>query len=282
MTETTAHDRVREHISTWESACADVVALLRSLEPADWDRPTELPGWDVRAVAAHLAHLEAELAGRPQAQVEVPEAPHVKGFMGQYTESGVIARRDLETDGIVEELEEVVGERSRSLAEAPPEDPSALGPSFAALAGWSWETLLHNRPFDVWMHEQDIRRAVGRPGGLDTPGAAHAGRVIARSMAMVVGKRAGAQPGQSVCFDLSGVEHPDLPSRFAVLVGEDGRARPADPASLPDGPTATIRLSFVDFVRLGGGRASADQVDATVEGDETLGRKVLEGMSVTP
>ena len=61
------------HIATWESACADVVALLRSLDPADWERETELPGWDVRAVAAHLAHLESELAGRPQEQVEVPE-----------------------------------------------------------------------------------------------------------------------------------------------------------------------------------------------------------------
>ena len=132
------------------------------------------------------------------------------------------------------------------------------------------------------MHEQDVRRAVGRPGGLDTPGALHAGRVIARSMGMVVGKRAGAKPGQSVRFDLSGVEHPDLPTGFAVLVGEDGRARQADPDSLPGGPTATVHLSFVDFVRLGGGRASADQVDATVEGDEDLGRRVLAGMSVTP
>jgi len=282
MTETTAHERVRAHISTWESACADALALLRSLEPGDWDRPTELPGWDVRAVAAHLAHLEGELAGRPQEQVEVPEAPHVKGFMGQYTESGVVARRGWDTGAIVDELEEVVGERSRALTDDPPADPSALGPSFAALAGWSWETLLHNRPFDIWMHEQDIRRAIGRPGGLDTPGAAHAGHVVARSMAMVVGKRAGAQPGQSVCFALTGVEHPDLPERFAVLVGEDGRARSADPESLADGPTSTIHLSFVDLIRLGGGRASADEVETRIEGDQDLGHRVLRGMSVTP
>jgi uncharacterized protein (TIGR03083 family) len=279
---TDAHERVREHVSVWEASCADAVALLRSLEPADWDRPTELPGWDVRAVAAHLAHLEGELAGRPQAQVEVPEAPHVKGFMGQYTESGNVARRDWATDRIVDELEEVVAERREALAANPPEDPSAPGPSFAALAGWSWETLLHNRPFDVWMHEQDIRRAVGRPGGLDTPGAAHAARVLARSMAMVVGKRGGAQPGQSVLFALSGVEHPDLPDRLAVLVGDDGRARSADPDDLPGGPTATLHLSFVDWIRLGGGRAGADDVEVRVEGDEELGRRVLAGMAVTP
>ena len=281
-TDPAAHDRVRRHIATWQSACADAVALLRSLEPGDWDRPTELPGWDVRAVAAHLAHLEGELAGRPQEQVEVPEAPHVKGFMGQYTESGIVARRDWEPERIVDELEQDVAERRDQLATSPPEDPSALGPSFAALAGWSWETLLHNRPFDLWMHEQDIRRAVGRPGGLDTPGAAHAARVLARSLGLVVGKRAGAQPGQSVLVELSEVEHPDVPHRLAVLVGDDGRARPTDPDDLTSGATATLRLSFVDWVRLGGGRAGADDVAVELEGDEALGRRVVAAMAVTP
>ncbi|GAA1934826.1 maleylpyruvate isomerase family mycothiol-dependent enzyme [Nocardioides marmoribigeumensis] len=277
-----AQARVREHIATWEASCADVVALLRSLTPADWDRPTELPGWDVRAVAAHLAHLEGELAGRPQPQVEVPAAPHVKGFMGQYTESGTIARRDWKPQRIVDELEEVVAERRAALAANPPEDPSAPGPSFAALAGWSWETLLHNRPFDIWMHEQDIRRAVGRPGGLDTPGAAHAGRVVARSLPMVVGKRGGAQAGQSVVLELTDVPHPDLPSVLAVLVGDDGRARACDVGDLSGGPTATVRLDWVDWIRLGGGRASADEVEVLVEGDQELGRRVLAGLAVTP
>jgi uncharacterized protein (TIGR03083 family) len=277
-----AQARVREHVSTWEAACADVVGLLRSLDAEDWDRPTELPGWDVRAVAAHLAHLEAELAGRPQEQVEVGEAPHVKGFLGQYTEAGPVARRTWEPSRIVDELEEAVAERGAALAASPPEDPSALGPSFAALAGWSWETLLHNRPFDVWMHEQDIRRAVGRPGGLDTPGAAHADRVITRAMGLVVGKRAGARPGQSVVFERHDVAHPDLPEVVGVLVGDDGRARPVDPAELPGSATTTLRLSWVDWIRLGGGRASADEVEVGVEGDEELGRRVLGAMAVTP
>src|SRR5438105_13720105 len=27
--------------------------MLRDLGPADWDKPTDCPGWDVRAMAAH-------------------------------------------------------------------------------------------------------------------------------------------------------------------------------------------------------------------------------------
>ena len=30
--------------------------LLRVLGPGDWARPTECPGWDVRAMAAHAGH----------------------------------------------------------------------------------------------------------------------------------------------------------------------------------------------------------------------------------
>src|SRR5205085_11815761 len=79
-------------VETWHRTAGDVVALLRSLDTAEWNLPTDLPGWDVRAVAAHLAHLESELAGNPQEQVEVAPAPHIRGLMGQFTESGVVAR----------------------------------------------------------------------------------------------------------------------------------------------------------------------------------------------
>src|SRR5881628_1788025 len=34
--------------------CAEIVGTLRSLTPADWERPTIAPGWRVRDVAAHL------------------------------------------------------------------------------------------------------------------------------------------------------------------------------------------------------------------------------------
>ena len=123
---------------------------------------------------------------------------------------------------------------------------------------------------------------MGRPGGLDTPGAAHAGRVIARSLPMVVGKRGGAQPGQSVVFALTDVPHPDLPTTVAVLVGDDGRARLTEAGDLSGDPTTTLRLDWVDWVRLGGGRTTADEVEVQVEGNQDLGRRVLAGMAVTP
>ena len=77
--------RLQHLVEVWHRSAQDVIALLRSLGDADWSTDTDLPGWNVRAIAAHLAHLESELAGNPQQQVEVPPAPHVKGLLGEFT-----------------------------------------------------------------------------------------------------------------------------------------------------------------------------------------------------
>jgi uncharacterized protein (TIGR03083 family) len=97
--------RLQAYVDTWAVAVEDVVTLLRSLRDEDWSRPTDCPGWDVHAVAAHLAHLESELAGHPQDEVEVPALPHVASAMGAYTERGPIARRDWSPAAVVDELE---------------------------------------------------------------------------------------------------------------------------------------------------------------------------------
>ena len=157
-------NRLQAYVDTWAVAVEDAVALLRSLRDEDWSRPTDCPGWDVRAVAAHLAHLESELAGNPQDQVEVPVLAHVTSSLGAYTERGPIARRDWSPAAVVDELEASAAVRLAALRADPPTDGSARAPVTPGDIGWTWETLLTNRPLDVWMHEQDIRRAVGRPG----------------------------------------------------------------------------------------------------------------------
>lgn len=268
--------RLGHLIDVWAGATADVVTLLRSLQPADWERPTDLPGWDVRAVAAHLAHLESELAGNPQQQVEVPDAPHIRGFMGQFTEAGPIARAGWTTEEIVEELESSVASRLSALRTDPPTDAAASGPGFAGAIGWTWQTLLSNRPLDVWVHEQDIRRAVGRPGGLDSPAAAHVVGVFARSLPFVLGKKAGAAPGQSVRVVVTG----EQPLDEAAVVGEDGRG--ARCAVVPEAPTATLEMDTETFVVRCTGRRDPEALDVAVSGDPDLAARVLTALATTP
>jgi uncharacterized protein (TIGR03083 family) len=273
---TSDETRLRSYVDIWATAVADVVALLRSLDEDDWSRPTDCPGWDVKAVAAHLAHLESVLAGHPQDHVEVPQAAHVVSLTGAYTEQGPLARASWTPEAIVDELESSAATRLAELRADPPADAAGAPPRTPADAAWPWETLLSNRPLDVWMHEQDIRRAVGRPGGLDGPAAAHVVRVFARSLGFVVGKRVAPPAGTSVLLDVAG----PVPLRTAVVVGEDGRA--GTPAVEPADPTVTLRMGVEAFTVLSGGRRDPADVDVTVEGDQRLGARVLAALAVTP
>jgi uncharacterized protein (TIGR03083 family) len=268
-------ERLERHIDVWELIVAENVALLRTLDTDDWGKPTDLPGWNVRYIAAHLAHLESELAGNPQRQVEVPEAPHIKSPMSVFTESGPLARADWTTEEIIDEIESSAATRADALRAMMPLDPTAPGDGFAAVVGWDWATLLSNRVIDVWMHQQDIRRAVDRPGGLAGAGAAHTLGVFSRSLPYVLGKRVAPPPGTSVVLDITG-EHL---ATLAATMGEDGRAARLD--RIPADPTVHISLDFETFIVLSGGRRMPDQVTATVEGDTQLGAAVLTNLAVT-
>ena len=269
---------LQRYVDAWSVTCDDTVALLRELEPADWDRPTDLPGWDVRAVAAHLAHLESELAGVEQQPVEVPELDHARSPMSRYTEMGPIARRDVDPAAVVDELERSVATRRAELAADPPTDPKGTPTRTPGGLPWDWQTLLSNRVVDVWMHQQDIRRAVGRPGGLDTPGAAHTVGVFARALGYVVGKKVGAPPATVVAVEVEGLKGVEELRGYAVRVGDDGRAVPCDPTL---DATVRLRLGVEEYIVLSGGRRPPESVDLVVEGDEELGRAVLDALAVT-
>lgn len=264
--------RLAPYVAAWRAAADDVVALGRDLVETDFAAPTDLPGWSVHDVFAHLASIESGLAGLPQPQVEVPDLPHLRNAFGRWIERGVHARRDVAGADLVTELADAVERRAARLADDPPTDPGARA---AAPAGqpWTWETLLANRVVDMWMHGQDIRRAVGRPGGLDGPGATVTRGVLASGLPYVLGKRVRPAPGTSVVWEVDG-------SPLSVGMGDDGRAR-AQPVT-PADPTVRLRCDLETFVLLCGGRRDPATLPVEVEGDEELGRAVLAAMAITP
>jgi uncharacterized protein (TIGR03083 family) len=266
--------RIDALIGVWRDAAADVLTLLRSLGEDDWRRPTDLPGWDVRAVAAHLAHLESVLAGRHQADVVVPEAAHLGAVSSRFTEAGVVARAGWPVERVLDELESSVAARESALRMSPPADLDAPGPAFAGALGWSWERLLTNRPVDLWMHEQDVRRAVGRPGGLDSAGARHTAGVFASALPYVLGRRVRPPAGTTVVLDVTGA----LPQVHAATVREDGRGVGIEP---PVDPTARITLDLESWIVLSGGRRPAESVEVAITGDGDLARRTVASLAVT-
>lgn len=262
------------YVEAWWACVQDLLALLEELDPADWARPTDLAGWDVKAVASHTAHLESLLAGGPDEQAEVGPADHITGPMGQFTEIGVLTRRDREPAAIIEEIRARTGERHAALVAEPPADPDAPAPGIFGLIGWSTRTLLRNRPLDVWMHEQDIRRAVGRPGGLDSPGARHTAEYLAEGFGYVVGKRVAPPAGTTALLAVDGSDP------VAVEIGADGRAHRL--AAPPAEPSVALRMDRESFIVLAGGRRAAAEGAVTVSGDQELGGRILDRLATTP
>jgi len=268
--------RLNGYVEVWKTAVDNVVELLGGLTDDEWSTPTDLPGWDVRAVAAHLAHIESELSGVEQTKVEVPDLEHLTAPSSLYTESGLIARESLSNKEIVHELLQACNVRLKQLHEHPPTDGSAAPPFTPGGLPWDWERLLRNRPLDIWMHEQDIRRAVGRPGGMNTPGAAHCVIVLTMSFPLSVGKHVAPPAGTTVMLDVRGGH----PVHLAVEVNADGRAVPM--SHDPDDPTVHLRMGTETFTILGGGRRTPEDLQVEIVGDQDLGRAVLVAMAVTP
>ncbi|WP_432478204.1 maleylpyruvate isomerase family mycothiol-dependent enzyme [Nocardioides sp. GXQ0305] len=266
-------DSLGRYIEIWWQAVHDFTRLLEEVPEEEWSTPTDLPGWTVFDVAAHVSHLESMQAGHPHEEVEIGEPDHVHGMMGVFTEQGVVARRGTSPDTVLRDILACATARHTQLLDDPPTDGSAPAAGVFGAIGWTVERLLRNRPLDVWLHEQDVRRAVGRPGNLDGPGAIHTADYLAESLGFVLGKRVGAPAGTTLVLQLAG--HP----AYGFEVGDDGRGRPVAP---PADPTVQLTTDRETFVLLAAGRREARPGAVQVEGDAALAEQVLASLAVTP
>lgn len=258
------------YVQGWRDSSASILELLPTLTDDDWALPTDCPEWTVKDIAAHLAHLEDELVTGETAYSD----PGASAVASAYTRHGVEARSAKTPAEHIAEFSDAVAIRSRALRDLP-DDPDTPAPSTPGGIDWSWDTLLRNRCIDVWVHEQDIRRAVGRPGGLDSVGAQVTTTAFKMAMPFVIGKKVRPSPGTTIGWHVTG----QVPFDLAVAVGEDGRAKPAEIA--PDDLDVLISMSSEHFTILSAGRRTADRLDVRVTGDVDLGGSVLASMPVT-
>jgi uncharacterized protein (TIGR03083 family) len=256
--------------STWDATAG--------LSEPDWARPSELPGWTVKDVLSHVATVEAGFLGEPPDRVEVAHLAHVTDPFKAAMEVGVEAWRTLPGAEVRSRFGDIWPRRVAQLRSMTPEEMGA--PSASPIGEVPYRAFMAVRVFDCWMHEQDIRRALGRPGNLSGPAVDTALERFRAALPFVVGKRAAAPDGTRLVIRTTG----PTAATFAVLV--EGRARMIDEAELGDHPDATILVPFESFVALGGGRWDAERADAAggIEcvGDVELCRRVLSNLAFTP
>lgn len=267
------HPVVANLATVWHS----IDGLLAGLDEKDWDRPTDCPGWAVKDHVSHLIGTESALLGRP-APPPVAERPeHVKNPMGELNEAWVEARRARSPAEVLGEFREVTAARLAALRSMTNNEMAAItsGPTGQV----PYEEFMRIRVMDNWVHEQDIRRAVGQPGDLDGPVAEASMARFTSALPFVISKRAGAPEGAAVVLQLTGRGEQTV-AAFVV----EGRGRPVD--GQVDDATVSLRMTPETYARLSCGRLSpADALaggQVSVDGDRRLGERVLAGMSIMP
>ena len=266
--ENTAAALIAQLDETWTS----IDLLGRGLAPEDWLTPTACPGWTVADQLAHIVGTESMLAGIPTPPGETADLPaHVHNDIGRANEHWVTELRRSSPADLLEQFHRITAQRLESLRALTGAQWDE--PSWTPVGKADYRRFMQIRVFDSWVHEQDMRTAVGRPGHGDGPAAEQAIDEIERALGYIIGKRAGASDASSVTIELTG------PVIRSIHVVVDGRA--AVVAALPDTALVTIRLGSVTFVALACGRVDPAEVAIAVEGDQELGQRIAANLAFT-
>ena len=262
-----------ESIDKLEATWRSLSALGSTLEERQWKSPTDLPGWTVQDNLAHLIGIERNLEGLSGATPPAIVGDHVKNPIGQFNEAEVEARRGCSGAEVLAEWNALVDLRMATLRGA--DDAYFAQPMSTPTGPGTMADFLHIRVLDCWVHEQDMRRAVGVAGHLDGPAAEHTVDRLLRTIPIVVGKRAATPEGGAVVINLTGGVQ-----RHVVCEVHSGRA--AVVAVPTAEPLTTITLEANAFVVLATGRRTARELadHITVSGDVALGQRVVDSLNM--
>jgi uncharacterized protein (TIGR03083 family) len=261
-------------IELLETTWASIAALGDGLDDARWERATDCPGWSVKDNLSHLIGIEKMLLGEPADPTVEPRPDHVRNDVGAFNEAAIAARRPRPGADVLSEFKAVTARRLEALRSLPPGKWDEIGPT--PTGEGTYRHFMTMRAFDSWVHEQDMRRAVGSPGQLSGPVVATVVAWHRRNLGYVVAKRGKAPDGTTVVFDVEG----DDGDRIAISVA-GGRASEVDAATAT--PTTTLHLDVETFNALLSGRWDGAEAVASgrvrIEGEASLGNQVASAMA---
>jgi uncharacterized protein (TIGR03083 family) len=252
----------------------ELLTLLRDLTPAEWDAPTECPAWTVKGIALHILGDDLSLLSRQRD--EAPPGVVVDGtdnlFAGvldRFNEQWVSAATFFSPDLLIDLLERTGEWTHRWYTDV---DPERLGEPvwFVSPDPAPYWMLAAREYAERWVHQWQIRRAVGRPGLAHNPYTRAATAVVTRGFAQGFAVLP-APPGTTIAITLAD----------AAWTLE----RDADRWTLTDGapadPTVHVVLDDDTAGALFSRGLTADEAQArlTIEGDEQLGGALRFGLA---
>lgn len=258
-------------VSAWQDAIDSFQRAVAQVSDEAFSQPSLLPGWNVSDIVAHVAALEVELGGvpLPEHEPDWDALPHADDLFSRYTEIGVDYRRGWTPEQLRRELNQAAATRSGQL-QSGPQDSDRMVVGVAGIQR-TFGHLMRMRTFDIFLHEIDIRDALGMPDPQLALAAHATAGLMVDSLGYVWVKKAGAHMGD--------VLHFVVPDWFDVWVGvgEDGRGRAVEPGDA----TTTITVASMNYLRLASGRRG-DPAAVIIEGNPELGQAVAAGLNVAP
>ncbi|HSA52926.1 MAG TPA: maleylpyruvate isomerase family mycothiol-dependent enzyme [Yinghuangia sp.] len=263
-------------VDAWEQSVDSLADVCAVLTEGQWNRATECPGWSIRDVVSHVIGVERELLGDPRPIHHLPgDLAHLRpgNEFARYCEIPVDVRRCHTAAEMTGELADVVRRRKRMLRES----NCAPETEVRGMMGRStpYRQLLQSRVFDAWTHLQDVRRATGRPGDLDTPAARVSRDFLVAQLPRVVAEKAGVAPGHAVVFDV----HGPLEFMRTVTVAPGGRGMVGQQVAMA--PLVALKTDWETFARMMCGRIRPTAADLKIEGDPRTADRILAEITVT-
>ena len=261
---------------------AALLELLSSLADEEWGSPTVCPGWSVRDIAAHLLGDDISRLSRGRdafaGAAFVPSASddfeaELLAFINRQNEAWVEATRRLSPRLLIDLLR-WSGEETQRYFESL--DPYALGEPVS----WAgpepapvWLDIAREYT-ERWLHQQQIRDAVGRPGLKDRRLFAPVLDTFVRALPHTF-RDVGAPAGTHVRLTITG----DAGGSWSLVRGEDGWRLYGQAGGEP---RAAVVLDQETAWRLFTKGISPGEAAArcTFAGERALGLKVLDTVSI--
>jgi uncharacterized protein (TIGR03083 family) len=244
-------------IEAFRRAVASLDGLLASLAPEQWHRPA-LRGLDVQQLVGHLTGVERDFqAGLGAGDNPGPDADHVAS-----TDPVAAAQRGRPSSETHGEWRDATAATDRAL-DAAEASAAGLG-GVVTLHGLRMPLgpLLVVRTFELWTHEEDIRRAIAGP--LRAPDVASLRLMTDLAIAMLpAGMRRADRAGDGRCARI-------------VLTGTGGgtwqtQLGTGSDSARSEGPVdVRIVVDAVDFCRLVANRKDRAAIATVVTGDGAL------------
>ena len=239
-------------------------SVIDALTPEQWQAPSLCPAWTVQGVVHHVATIEGGLLGWR------PGGEHPFSAMGAIGDELAL----LSPDDLRARYHSLAAARLREVEAMTDEEFDA--PSFTPVGQGTYGRFMVIRVFDIWVHERDIRVALGIAGDDGGPAAEMSLDEVQGSIGYIAGKKIGVPEGKGIAFHVTG------PIQRDILVKVEGRATRV--AELPN-PDVTVEADALTFMLLACGRIDPEGpiADGRIRwtGDAELGARAARNLAFT-